>query len=102
VNSEIEVCCSKMDDQSKVHDRKVQEHEHDVEHQHAYGETSSLGKDDILQLEHTDPVLNAKMHLVNNAIDEVSLVREDSCAYVLITVPRSVSRRINGRYLMCL
>jgi hypothetical protein len=23
-------------------------------------------KNDILQLEHTDPVLNAKMHLVNN------------------------------------
>lgn len=37
-----------------------------------YGETSSLGKNDILQQEHTDPVLNAKMHLVNNAIDEVS------------------------------
>lgn len=26
----------------------------------------SLGKGDILGLEHTDPVLNAKMHLVNN------------------------------------
>lgn len=38
-----------------------------------YGETSSLGKNDILQQEHTDPVLNAKMHLVNNAIDEVNL-----------------------------
>jgi hypothetical protein len=42
------------------------------EQQDAYGETRSLGRDDILQLEHTDPVLNAKMHLVNNAIDEVS------------------------------
>jgi len=31
----------------------------------------SLGKGDILQLESTDPVLNAKMHLVNNAIDEI-------------------------------
>lgn len=29
------------------------------------------GKGDILSLEHTDPVLNAKMHLVNNAIDEI-------------------------------
>lgn len=28
-------------------------------------------KGDILSLEHTDPVLNAKMHLVNNAIDEI-------------------------------
>jgi hypothetical protein len=31
----------------------------------------SLHKTDILSLEHTDPVLNAKMHLVNNAIDEI-------------------------------
>lgn len=29
-------------------------------------DNSSFGKGDILQLEHTDPVLNAKMHLVNN------------------------------------
>ena len=29
-------------------------------------EVESFGKGDILQLEHTDPVLNAKMHLVNN------------------------------------
>jgi hypothetical protein len=36
------------------------------------GETMSLDKNDVLQLEHTDPVLNAKMHLVNDAIDEVS------------------------------
>ena len=27
---------------------------------------SSLGKGDILSREHTDPVLNAKMHLINN------------------------------------
>ena len=48
--------------------------ERDAEHGilHAYEDTSSLGKDDILQLEHTDPVLNAKMHVVNNAIDEAS------------------------------
>jgi hypothetical protein len=26
----------------------------------------SIGAGDILQLEHTDPVLNMKMHLVNN------------------------------------
>jgi hypothetical protein len=39
---------------------------HDVEDQHV--DDISLGKGDILQLEHTDPVLNAKMHLVNNAI----------------------------------
>jgi hypothetical protein len=72
---------AKMEDTKKIADKKVQEQgqeqDHDVEHQDAYGETSSLGKDDILQLEHTDPVLIAKMHLVNNAIDEVSLAFED-------------------------
>ena len=34
-------------------------------------ENSSLGKGDILGAEHVDLVLNAKMHLVNNAIDEI-------------------------------
>ncbi|KAK1909275.1 hypothetical protein P3342_011354 [Pyrenophora teres f. teres] len=62
-----------MEGTPKVDAKKAQEHEHeqDVEHQVVYDETSSLGKDDILQLEHTDPILNAKMHLVNNAIDEI-------------------------------
>lgn len=39
----------------------------DIESQDA----SSIGKGDVLSQEHTDPVLNAKMHLVNNAIDEI-------------------------------
>ncbi|PNS20636.1 hypothetical protein CAC42_363 [Sphaceloma murrayae] len=30
-----------------------------------------LHKQDLLSLEHTDPVLNAKMNLINNAIDEI-------------------------------
>jgi hypothetical protein len=34
-------------------------------------ETTSLRKGDILSLEHVDPVLNAKMHLVNDTIDEI-------------------------------
>jgi hypothetical protein len=34
-------------------------------------ETRSIGKGDVLGLEHVDPVLNMKMHLVNNAIDEI-------------------------------
>lgn len=59
-----------MEGISKVDGQKVQEQ--DVEHQAVYDETSSLNKGDILQLEHTDPILNAKMHLVNNAIDEAS------------------------------
>ncbi len=31
----------------------------------------SVQKGDLLSLEHVDPVLNAKMHLVNDAIDEI-------------------------------
>lgn len=47
---------------------------HDPERQATSDDdVSSLGKGDILQLEHTDPVLNAKMHLVNNAIDEIGM-----------------------------
>lgn len=38
---------------------------------HSDDETSSSGKGDILGAEHIDLVLNAKMHLVNNAIDEI-------------------------------
>ena len=47
---------------------KQDEASHDVEQASL---PSSLGKGDVLGLEHTDPVLNAKMHLVNNAIDEI-------------------------------
>jgi hypothetical protein len=48
---------------TKPDDKKVPQ---DVENQQ--DDVSSLGKGDILQLEHTDPILNAKMHLVNNTI----------------------------------
>lgn len=34
-------------------------------------EIRSLGKGDVLGAEHVDPVLSAKMHLVNDAIDEI-------------------------------
>lgn len=34
-------------------------------------EASSLGKGDILGAEHVDLILNAKMHLVNDTIDEI-------------------------------
>ncbi|KAJ4340217.1 Filamentous Growth Regulator [Ascochyta clinopodiicola] len=55
-------------------DKKVLQ-EPDIEHG-SHGvvgndDGSSLGKGDILSQEHTDPVLNTKMHLVNNAIDEI-------------------------------
>lgn len=65
-----------MEDQKIAGDGKVREHERDVEGGEVLvsssDDASSLGaKGDILQLEHTDPVLNAKMHLVNNAIDEI-------------------------------
>ena len=36
-------------------------------------DASSLAKGDILGQESVDPVLNAKMHLVNNAIDEIGM-----------------------------
>jgi hypothetical protein len=50
-------------------DKKLATNQQDVEGGATlYDDTSSLGKDDILQQEHTDPVLNAKMHLVNNAM----------------------------------
>lgn len=54
-----------LDTETKVPQEK------DVEHGGRGGvldsdETSSLGKGDILSREHTDPVLSAKMHLINN------------------------------------
>lgn len=52
-------------DSAAKDDKKVAR-EHDVENQ--ADDTISLAKGDILQLEHTDPILNAKMHLVNNAM----------------------------------
>jgi hypothetical protein len=45
-------------------------------------EAASLGKGDVLQSEHTDPVLSAKMHLVNNAIDEIGFTRYQWKLYV--------------------
>ncbi|KAF2021626.1 membrane transporter [Aaosphaeria arxii CBS 175.79] len=43
----------------------------DVDPERLSEDNTSIGKGDILQQEHTDPVLNAKMHLINNAIDEI-------------------------------
>lgn len=40
---------------------------------HALSDEVSLGKGDLLSLESLDPVLNAKMHLINNAIDEIGM-----------------------------
>ncbi|KAL6705877.1 Filamentous Growth Regulator [Coniothyrium glycines] len=48
-------------------DKRVQDH--DVENN--TDDVGSVGGGDILQLEHTDPVLNAKMHLINDTIDEI-------------------------------
>jgi MFS family permease len=36
---------------------------------------ASIQKGDLLSLEHVDPALNAKMHLVNDAIDEIGFTR---------------------------
>lgn len=38
---------------------------------HSDGEIVSTQKGDLLDLESVDPVLNAKMRLVNDAIDEI-------------------------------
>jgi hypothetical protein len=45
-------------------------HEQDVEDGQVaqVDDSSSLGKGDILQREHVNPILNAKMHLINNAM----------------------------------
>lgn len=42
-----------------------------VDPERASFEASSLRKADLLGGEHIDPVLSAKMHLVNDAIDEI-------------------------------
>jgi hypothetical protein len=55
--------------------------ERDVED--ALPDDVSLGKGDILQQESIDPALNAKMHLVNNAIDEIGFSRYQWKLFVL-------------------
>ncbi|KAF2856518.1 membrane transporter [Plenodomus tracheiphilus IPT5] len=66
-----------------VPEKKVVQ-EQDVENQHAFSDDAhSMGRGDILQLEYTDPVLNAKMHLVNDAIDEIGFTRYQWKLFVL-------------------
>lgn len=43
----------------------------------------SIQKGDLLDLESVDPVLNAKMHLVNNAIDEIGFTPYHAKLFVL-------------------
>ncbi|KAK4624365.1 MFS siderochrome iron transporter 1 [Fulvia fulva] len=43
----------------------------------------SVGKGDLLGQEHVDPVLDAKMHLVNNAIDEIGMTTYQWKLFVL-------------------
>lgn len=64
-----------MADRKDVERQQKMSQEHDANTQHVFNDAASLGKGDILQLEHTDPILNAKMHLVNNAIDEIGFTR---------------------------
>ena len=48
-------------------DKKIDEKNVRGDEELAYDDdVSSVGKGDILSLENTDPVLNAKMHLINN------------------------------------
>ncbi|KAF2815389.1 MFS general substrate transporter [Mytilinidion resinicola] len=66
---------SKEGDEAKVP-------EEDVE-QLSLEAASIQNGEDILQLEHTDPVLNAKMHLVNDAIDEIGFTTYQWKLFVL-------------------
>ncbi|CAI6336927.1 unnamed protein product [Periconia digitata] len=62
----------------------VTQHDPDVERDMAMtDETVSIDKGDILQLESLDRNLNAKMHLVNNAIDEIGFTRYQWKLFVL-------------------
>ena len=67
----------------KVDDKKIR----DVEAA-SLDETASLGKGDILSLENTDPVLNAKMHLINN-VSATQLQFISSSLRLKHTLPRS-------------
>ena len=62
-------------------EKKVSSPPHDAEA--LEDDATSLGHGDILSLEHTDPVLNAKMHLVNNAIDEIGFTTYQWKLFVL-------------------
>ena len=59
-----------MEESKTMDTEKRVTQEHDIEHgsHRVLGndDENSVGKGDILSREHTDPVLNAKMHLVNN------------------------------------
>ena len=43
----------------------------------------SIQKGDLLSLEHVDPALNAKMHLVNDAIDEIGFTKYQTKLFFL-------------------
>lgn len=72
-----------MDEAKALDTEKKVLHENDVE-RGGHGildgdDSSSLGKGDILSREHTDPVLNAKMHLINNVSADSKNVRKSYC-----------------------
>jgi hypothetical protein len=46
-------------------------------------ETTSIRKGDVLSLEHLDPVLNAKMHIVNDTIDEIGFTKYQAKLFCL-------------------
>ncbi|KAJ4988972.1 major facilitator superfamily transporter [Stagonosporopsis vannaccii] len=76
-----------MEESKTLDTEKKAVQENDVE-QGVHGvldgdDSSTLGKGDILSREHTDPVLNAKMHLINNAIDEIGFTTYQWKLFVL-------------------
>lgn len=58
----------KMDEEKKIGHNEIDE-----------SDTASVGKGDILSLENTDPVLNAKMHMINN-VGHLSYLLPPHCA----------------------
>lgn len=71
---------------SQVNDSKIPKHLEALPHPintSSDDESSSLGKGDILGAEHVDLVLNAKMHLVNNCIDEIGFTGYHRKLFVL-------------------
>jgi hypothetical protein len=86
--------------ESKITDTKTKAPEQrDVEHGNQVtldDDGSSLGKGDILSQEHTDPVLNAKMHLVNN----VSATRYGWKKYVEMDKVEGITSSISHRMVL--
>ena len=82
----------------KMDDKKIRGDEETA----SLDDTVSVGKGDILSLENTDPVLNAKMHLINNVSDARLCLSYELSPRTLINISfvRLVLIKHLGRLLM--